>query len=196
MNAIWGLGDEDPNSACKGMVGMTVDPTPYPHPKYPNVIIWDLPGIGTPTFQADIPPVGAAGPLRLHHHHGDVRALHGQPSPADLRDPAMRQAPLLHPLQGGCGRCCLEHRHPVPSLGRVRSARSGTTVGSTQWVRRRLWGGWVGGPLRDCPPLPLHLLVEAWSGKRGRPKSHCTTELGPTVTEVYSCHFLRAGTSQ
>lgn len=53
VNAIRGLGDEDPNSACTGVVEMTVDPTPYPHPKYPNVVIWDLPGIGTPTFQAD-----------------------------------------------------------------------------------------------------------------------------------------------
>ncbi|XP_019481824.1 PREDICTED: interferon-inducible GTPase 5-like [Hipposideros armiger] len=53
VNAIRGLGDEDPNSACTGVVEMTVDPTPYPHPKYPNVVIWDLPGIGTSTFQAD-----------------------------------------------------------------------------------------------------------------------------------------------
>lgn len=53
VNVIRGLGDEDSNSACTGVVEMTVDPTPYPHPKYPNVVIWDLPGIGTPTFQAD-----------------------------------------------------------------------------------------------------------------------------------------------
>lgn len=53
VNAIRGLGDEDPNSACTGVVEMTVDPTPYPHPKYPNVVIWDLPGIGTPSFRAD-----------------------------------------------------------------------------------------------------------------------------------------------
>ena len=32
---------------------MTVDPTPYPHPKYPSVVFWDLPGVGTPTFRAD-----------------------------------------------------------------------------------------------------------------------------------------------
>lgn len=53
VNAIRGLGDEDPNSARTGVVEMTVEPTPYPHPKYPNVIIWDLPGIGEPTFQAE-----------------------------------------------------------------------------------------------------------------------------------------------
>lgn len=53
VNAIRGLGDEDPNSACTGVVEMTVEPTPYPHPKYPNIVIWDLPGIGAPTFQAE-----------------------------------------------------------------------------------------------------------------------------------------------
>lgn len=53
VNAIRGLGDEDPNSACTGVVEMTMDPMPYPHPKYPNVIVWDLPGIGTPAFPAD-----------------------------------------------------------------------------------------------------------------------------------------------
>ncbi|XP_057566863.1 interferon-inducible GTPase 5-like [Hippopotamus amphibius kiboko] len=53
VNAIRGLGDEDPSSACTGVVEMTVDPTPYVHPKYPNIIIWDLPGIGTPAFRAD-----------------------------------------------------------------------------------------------------------------------------------------------
>uniref|UniRef100_A0A8C3YER2 IRG-type G domain-containing protein n=1 Tax=Catagonus wagneri TaxID=51154 RepID=A0A8C3YER2_9CETA len=53
VNAIRGLGDEDPNSACTGVVEMTMAPTPYLHPKYPSVIIWDLPGIGAPAFQAD-----------------------------------------------------------------------------------------------------------------------------------------------
>ncbi|XP_045701040.1 interferon-inducible GTPase 5-like [Phyllostomus hastatus] len=53
VNATRGLGDEDPSSARTGVVEMTVEPTPYPHPKYPNVILWDLPGIGEPTFQAE-----------------------------------------------------------------------------------------------------------------------------------------------
>nr|XP_035963256.1 interferon-inducible GTPase 5-like [Halichoerus grypus] len=53
VNTIRGLGDEDPKSAYTGVVEMTVGPTPYAHPKYPNVIIWDLPGISTPTFQAE-----------------------------------------------------------------------------------------------------------------------------------------------
>ncbi|CAD7692547.1 unnamed protein product [Nyctereutes procyonoides] len=42
----------DPRLAYTGVVEMSVDPTPYAHPKYPNVVIWDLPGIDTPTFQA------------------------------------------------------------------------------------------------------------------------------------------------
>ncbi|XP_034842371.1 interferon-inducible GTPase 5-like [Mirounga leonina] len=53
VNTIRGLGDEDPKSAYTGVVEMTVGPTPYAHPKYPNVITWDLPGISTPTFQAE-----------------------------------------------------------------------------------------------------------------------------------------------
>ncbi|XP_037372629.1 interferon-inducible GTPase 5-like [Talpa occidentalis] len=53
VNVIRGLGDEDPRSACTGVVEMTMNPTPYPHPKYPNVIVWDLPSIGTASFQVD-----------------------------------------------------------------------------------------------------------------------------------------------
>ncbi|KAB0388933.1 hypothetical protein E2I00_010164 [Balaenoptera physalus] len=53
VNTIRGLEGEDPTSACTGVVEMTVDPTPYPHPKYPNIVIWDLPGIGTHAFRAD-----------------------------------------------------------------------------------------------------------------------------------------------
>ncbi|XP_060113539.1 interferon-inducible GTPase 5-like [Heteronotia binoei] len=53
VNAIRGLGDEDNGSAATGVVETTVKPTPYPHPKHPNVTVWDLPGIGTPDFQSD-----------------------------------------------------------------------------------------------------------------------------------------------
>ncbi|XP_032084019.1 interferon-inducible GTPase 5-like [Thamnophis elegans] len=52
VNAIRGLGDEEDASAPTGVVETTEKPTPYPHPKYPNVTLWDLPGIGTPTFRA------------------------------------------------------------------------------------------------------------------------------------------------
>uniref|UniRef100_A0A8D0BKS5 Immunity related GTPase cinema n=1 Tax=Salvator merianae TaxID=96440 RepID=A0A8D0BKS5_SALMN len=52
VNAIRGLGDEDEESAPTGVIETTTVPTPYPHPKHPNVTVWDLPGIGTPDFQA------------------------------------------------------------------------------------------------------------------------------------------------
>uniref|UniRef100_A0ACB8FS33 Uncharacterized protein n=1 Tax=Sphaerodactylus townsendi TaxID=933632 RepID=A0ACB8FS33_9SAUR len=53
VNAIRGLGDEDHGAAPTGVVETTLKPTPYPHPKHPNVMVWDLPGIGTPNFQSD-----------------------------------------------------------------------------------------------------------------------------------------------
>nr|XP_056702806.1 interferon-inducible GTPase 5-like [Euleptes europaea] len=53
VNAIRGLGDEDDGAAPTGVVETTLKPTPYPHPKHPNVTIWDLPGIGTPNFQSN-----------------------------------------------------------------------------------------------------------------------------------------------
>ncbi|TSK22656.1 Interferon-inducible GTPase 5 [Bagarius yarrelli] len=53
INAFRGLGDEDEGSAETGVVETTIQPTAYPHPKFPNVKLWDLPGIGTPRFKAD-----------------------------------------------------------------------------------------------------------------------------------------------
>ncbi|XP_030649694.1 interferon-inducible GTPase 5-like [Chanos chanos] len=53
INAFRGLGDEDEGSAPTGVVETTMEPEVYPHPKYPNVKMWDLPGIGTPNFKAD-----------------------------------------------------------------------------------------------------------------------------------------------
>lgn len=53
INAFRGLGDEDEGSAQTGVVETTTEPTPYPYPKFPNVKMWDLPGIGTPRFKAD-----------------------------------------------------------------------------------------------------------------------------------------------
>uniref|UniRef100_A0A8C3T5R3 IRG-type G domain-containing protein n=1 Tax=Chelydra serpentina TaxID=8475 RepID=A0A8C3T5R3_CHESE len=51
VNAIRGLGDEDEGAAKTGVVETTKDPKAYPHPVLPNVTIWDLPGIGTPSFK-------------------------------------------------------------------------------------------------------------------------------------------------
>ncbi|KAJ8287659.1 hypothetical protein COCON_G00003180 [Conger conger] len=53
VNAFRGLGDEDEGAAPTGVVETTMEPTVYPHPKYPKVKVWDLPGIGTPNFKAD-----------------------------------------------------------------------------------------------------------------------------------------------
>nr|XP_055076418.1 interferon-inducible GTPase 5-like [Misgurnus anguillicaudatus] len=53
VNAFRGLGDEDEGSAKTGPVETTMKQEVYHHPKYDNVKVWDLPGIGTPNFKAD-----------------------------------------------------------------------------------------------------------------------------------------------
>ncbi|KAG9275474.1 interferon-inducible GTPase 5-like [Astyanax mexicanus] len=52
-NAFRGMGDDEEDSAATGVVETTKVSTAYPFTKYQNVILWDLPGIGTPNFQAD-----------------------------------------------------------------------------------------------------------------------------------------------
>uniref|UniRef100_A0A8C1MBP0 Interferon-inducible GTPase 5-like n=1 Tax=Cyprinus carpio TaxID=7962 RepID=A0A8C1MBP0_CYPCA len=53
VNAFRGLGDEEEGSAKTGPVETTMEPKAYVHPKYKNVKVWDLPGIGTPNFKAN-----------------------------------------------------------------------------------------------------------------------------------------------
>ncbi|XP_016146688.1 interferon-inducible GTPase 5-like [Sinocyclocheilus grahami] len=53
VNAFRGLGDEEEGCAKTGVVETTTEPAVYLHPKYKNVKVWDLPGIGTPNFKAD-----------------------------------------------------------------------------------------------------------------------------------------------
>uniref|UniRef100_A0A8C6A333 IRG-type G domain-containing protein n=1 Tax=Marmota marmota marmota TaxID=9994 RepID=A0A8C6A333_MARMA len=51
VNALRGIGHEEKDAALIGVVEMTMKRTPYIHPDFPNVIIWDLPGIGITKFQ-------------------------------------------------------------------------------------------------------------------------------------------------
>ncbi|XP_051960610.1 interferon-inducible GTPase 5-like isoform X3 [Xyrauchen texanus] len=53
INAFRGLGDDDEDSAETGEVETTKEPKAYKHPKYKNMKLWDLPGIGTLNFKAD-----------------------------------------------------------------------------------------------------------------------------------------------
>ncbi|XP_036400679.1 interferon-inducible GTPase 5-like [Megalops cyprinoides] len=53
INTIRGLGDEEEASAPTGETETTMDATPYSHPKFPNIKLWDLPGIGTEKFRPD-----------------------------------------------------------------------------------------------------------------------------------------------
>ncbi|XP_049452876.1 interferon-inducible GTPase 5-like [Epinephelus fuscoguttatus] len=52
VNAFRGIDNRDERAAPTGCVETTTEATPYPHPNYPNVTLWDLPGIGTPNFSA------------------------------------------------------------------------------------------------------------------------------------------------
>ncbi|CAL8296781.1 unnamed protein product [Boreogadus saida] len=53
VNAFRGIDNTDERAAPTGVVETTMKPEPYPHPRHPNVTLWDLPGIGTTKFPAD-----------------------------------------------------------------------------------------------------------------------------------------------
>lgn len=53
VNVFRGIDHEDERAAPTGCVETTMEVTSYPHPNYPNVTFWDLPGIGTMKFPAD-----------------------------------------------------------------------------------------------------------------------------------------------
>lgn len=53
INVLRGIGHEQAGSASVGVVPTTTKKTPYPHPKRPNMIFWDLPGTGTPESNPD-----------------------------------------------------------------------------------------------------------------------------------------------
>uniref|UniRef100_A0A3P9C6K8 Interferon-inducible GTPase 5-like n=1 Tax=Maylandia zebra TaxID=106582 RepID=A0A3P9C6K8_9CICH len=52
VNAFRGLCDDEEGAAPTGVTETTSEVTPYPHPNYPNVMLCDLPGIGTTKFKA------------------------------------------------------------------------------------------------------------------------------------------------
>ncbi|XP_074548514.1 interferon-inducible GTPase 5-like [Halichoeres trimaculatus] len=52
VNTIRGVGDDAEGAAPTGVVETTKEVTPYPHPNFPNITLWDLPGIGTMKFPA------------------------------------------------------------------------------------------------------------------------------------------------
>ncbi|CAI5695130.1 unnamed protein product [Oreochromis niloticus] len=53
VNAVRELSDGDEGAAPTGVTETTSEVKPYPHPNYPNVTFWDLPGISTTKFPAD-----------------------------------------------------------------------------------------------------------------------------------------------
>lgn len=52
VNVFRGIDNRDKEAAPTDVVETTRKPEPYPHPRHPNVILWDLPGIGTTRFPA------------------------------------------------------------------------------------------------------------------------------------------------
>ncbi|XP_071774664.1 interferon-inducible GTPase 5-like [Centroberyx gerrardi] len=52
VNGFRGVDNKDERAAPTGCVETTMEVTAYPHPNYPNVTLWDLPGIGTTNFPA------------------------------------------------------------------------------------------------------------------------------------------------
>ncbi|XP_045167764.2 interferon-inducible GTPase 1-like [Mercenaria mercenaria] len=50
INALLGINLKGTGAAKVDVVETTKDNTPYQHPEHPNLILWDLPGIGTANF--------------------------------------------------------------------------------------------------------------------------------------------------
>ncbi|XP_015283926.1 PREDICTED: interferon-inducible GTPase 5-like [Gekko japonicus] len=47
VNALRGMTDDEEGAAEVGVIQTTLERKQYPHPKFPNVTLWDLPGVGT-----------------------------------------------------------------------------------------------------------------------------------------------------
>ncbi|XP_031221611.1 interferon-inducible GTPase 1-like [Mastomys coucha] len=64
INALRGIGDEEKGTAETGVVETTMERYPYKHPNMPNVVIWDLPGIGSTNF----PPKTYVEKMKFHEY--------------------------------------------------------------------------------------------------------------------------------
>ena len=53
INCLRNMTAQSKGAAKVGVTETTMERTPYPHPKLPNVIMWDLPGFNTKTFKRD-----------------------------------------------------------------------------------------------------------------------------------------------
>ncbi|GCC17079.1 hypothetical protein chiPu_0021487 [Chiloscyllium punctatum] len=53
VNALRGVPDDHPGAAPTGVTETTVVPSPYPHPAFHHIVLWDLPGLGTLDFQPE-----------------------------------------------------------------------------------------------------------------------------------------------
>ncbi|XP_024295316.1 interferon-inducible GTPase 5 [Oncorhynchus tshawytscha] len=53
VNAFRGMKNNEEGAALTGVVETTMEAKAYPHPKYPNLKVWDLPGIGTSNFKPE-----------------------------------------------------------------------------------------------------------------------------------------------
>ncbi|OBS59029.1 hypothetical protein A6R68_09846, partial [Neotoma lepida] len=58
------VGHEDEDAADTGVVETTKERHPYKHPNIPNVVFWDLPGIGT----TDFPPKDYLEKMKFHEY--------------------------------------------------------------------------------------------------------------------------------
>ncbi|KAM9487980.1 interferon-gamma-inducible GTPase 10 [Clarias gariepinus] len=52
INALLGLDHDDKGAAPTGVVETTMEPTVFQYPDCPQVRLWDLPGMGTPSFRS------------------------------------------------------------------------------------------------------------------------------------------------
>ncbi|XP_036060911.1 interferon-inducible GTPase 1-like [Onychomys torridus] len=64
INTLRGVGHEGKDAAEIGVVETTMTRHPYKHPNIPNVVFWDLPGIGTTNF----PPKDYLEKMKFHEY--------------------------------------------------------------------------------------------------------------------------------